>query len=151
MLYELARHPQIQEEIRHEVQRVQYHSIDVVNDQCPLLDCALKETLRLHPAILENHHEVRRRLYSRPPSLMTKSPLQASQTISIPLDCPIPGTKATQVLIPKGTLLAIPLNVIHQDTKVWGPDAHIFNPDRWMERKRSQLRHKHELLTFSEG
>lgn len=58
MLYELANHPQIQEEIRHEVQRVRHHSIDVINDQCPLLDSALKETLRLHPAILENHHEV---------------------------------------------------------------------------------------------
>lgn len=58
MLYELASHPQVQEEIRSEVQCVQHHSIDAVNNHCPLLDSALKETLRLHPAILENHHEV---------------------------------------------------------------------------------------------
>lgn len=58
MLYELASHPQIQEEIRREVRCVQHHSIDEVNNRCPLLDSALKETLRLHPAILENHHEV---------------------------------------------------------------------------------------------
>ncbi|KAF5356064.1 hypothetical protein D9756_004016 [Leucocoprinus leucothites] len=132
MLYELASHPQVQEEIRREVQRVQCHSIDAINEQCPLLDSALKETLRLHPAILENHHET-------------------SETISIPLEEPIPGTKDTHVIIPEGTLLAIPLNVVHQDPEVWGPDAHIFRPERWLERKRSQIRHKHELLTFSEG
>lgn len=57
MLYELARHPQTQQEIREETQRVRHHSIDVINDKCPLLESALKETLRLHPAILENHHE----------------------------------------------------------------------------------------------
>jgi len=71
--------------------------------------------------------------------------------ISIPLEEPLPGTKDTHIMIPKGTLLAIPLNVIHQDAKVWGPDAHIFRPERWLERKRCQIRHKHELLTFSEG
>lgn len=76
---------------------------------------------------------------------------QASETISIPLDEPIPGTKDTQILIPKGTLLVIPLNVVHHDPEVWGSDAHIFRPERWLERKKSQLRHKHELLTFSEG
>jgi cytochrome P450 len=58
MLYEIACHPQIQHDIREEVQQVQCHSIDVINDKCPLLESALKETLRLHPAILENHHEV---------------------------------------------------------------------------------------------
>ncbi|KXN81097.1 hypothetical protein AN958_06051 [Leucoagaricus sp. SymC.cos] len=132
MLYELAVHPQVQEAIRHEIQCVQYHSVDAVNELCPLLDSALKETLRLHPAILENHHE-------------------ASETIVIPLEDPIPGTQITQVLIPKGTLLAIPLNVVHHDPEVWGLDAHVFRPERWLERKQSQLRHKHELLTFSEG
>ncbi|KAJ3575897.1 hypothetical protein NP233_g787 [Leucocoprinus birnbaumii] len=132
MLYELAIHPQVQTELRHELQRVQCHSVDVINDQCPLLDSALKETLRLHPAILENHHE-------------------ASLTISIPLEEPIPGTKDMHIIIPEGTLLAIPLNVIHQDPEVWGPDAHLFRPERWLERKKSQIRHKHELLTFSEG
>ncbi|KAF9454986.1 cytochrome P450 [Macrolepiota fuliginosa MF-IS2] len=103
MLYELAQHPQVQDEIREEVQRVRHDSIDV------------------------------------------------SETISIPLEEPIPGTRETQIVIPKGTLLAIPLNVVHQDPEVWGPDAHIFRPERWLERKKSQLRHKHELLTFSEG
>jgi hypothetical protein len=76
---------------------------------------------------------------------------QASETINIPLDDPIPGTRNNQIVIPKGTLLAIPLNVIHQDTQVWGPDAHIFRPERWLERKKTQLRHKHELLAFGEG
>ncbi|XP_006454581.1 hypothetical protein AGABI2DRAFT_114327 [Agaricus bisporus var. bisporus H97] len=132
MLYELACHPQIQHDMREEVQQIQCHSIDVINDKCPLLESALKETLRLHPAIMENHHE-------------------ASETVNIPLDEPIPGTEDTQIVIPKGTLLVIPLNIVHRDPEVWGSDADIFRPERWLERKKSQLRHKHELLTFSEG
>jgi len=76
---------------------------------------------------------------------------QASEMINIPLEEPLPGTMDTHIMIPKGTLLTIPLNVIHQDIKVWGLDAHIFRPERWLERKKSQIHHKHELLTFSEG
>lgn len=76
---------------------------------------------------------------------------QASEMIDIPLEEPLPGTRDTHIMIPKGTLLTVPLNVIHQDIKVWGLDAHIFRPERWLERKKSQIHHKHELLTFSEG
>ena len=59
MLYEIAIHPDFQTKLREEICAVPDHSLDHLNFQMPLLDAALKETLRLHPAILENHHEVK--------------------------------------------------------------------------------------------
>lgn len=87
----------------------------------------------------------------KPLNIVPTESAQASETVNIPLDEPIPGTEDTQIVIPKGTLLVIPLNIVHRDPEVWGSDADIFRPERWLERKKSQLRHKHELLTFSEG
>ena len=59
MLYEIAVNPEFQTKLREEICAVPDHSLDHLNSQLPLLDAALKETLRLHPAILENHHEVK--------------------------------------------------------------------------------------------
>jgi len=55
------------------------------------------------------------------------------------------------LVVPKGTLLAIPLNVVHTNPNIWGPDAHVFRPSRWIERKEAGIRCDRELLTFSEG
>ena len=59
MLYEIAVNPEFQTKLREEICAVPDHSHDHLNFKLPLLDAALKETLRLHPAILENHHEVK--------------------------------------------------------------------------------------------
>ena len=66
MLYEIAINPEFQAKLREEICAVPDHSFDDLNFQLPLLDAALKETLRLHPVILENHHEVKAlRIYLR--------------------------------------------------------------------------------------
>jgi len=90
----------------------------------------VKETLRLHPAILENHHE-------------------AAETVAIPLSFPLTGTKSEQLLIPKGTLVVIPVNVLQTDPEIWGDDAHLFRPSRWFD-SRNDLRGQ-GLLAFSMG
>lgn len=58
MLYEIATHPHFQDELRAEICAIPDLSFEHLNN-LPLLDAAFKETLRLHPVILENHHEVR--------------------------------------------------------------------------------------------
>lgn len=65
MLYEIAINPEFQTKLREEVCAVPDHSLDHLNFKLPLLDAALKETLRLHPAILENHHEVKSYLFTK--------------------------------------------------------------------------------------
>lgn len=55
------------------------------------------------------------------------------------------------LVIPKGTILEIPVNVVQTDPDVWGSDAEIFRPERWVERKKQGIRHDREIFAFSEG
>ena len=57
LLYELAMHPKIQGDLRDEICAIPNPSFDDFMNRLTLLDAVVKETLRLHPAILENHHE----------------------------------------------------------------------------------------------
>lgn len=54
----MSQNAKLQEELREEIATAHDSTLDVLNSKYPLLDAVLKETLRLHPAILENHHEV---------------------------------------------------------------------------------------------
>lgn len=36
-----------------------------------------------------------------------------------------------EILIPKEMHIQIPISILHQDTDLWGPDAHQFNPERF--------------------
>ncbi|TFK76723.1 cytochrome P450 [Pluteus cervinus] len=133
LLYELACNPDIQEQLREETVTAINSTFDKLNSKYPLLDAVLNETLRLHPAILENHHE-------------------AGETINIPLSEPIPGTNDLHLIVPKGTLITIPVNVLQTDPSIWGPDAHLFRPERWIERKQEGLRpYGREIFAFSKG
>ncbi|PHH69623.1 hypothetical protein CDD82_7631 [Ophiocordyceps australis] len=71
------------------------------------------ESLTLLQAFI---HETLRRL----PSV----PLTSRYTAK---DCIIAGHR-----IPQGTRLAIPIRAINRDTRLWGPDAHSFCPNRWI-------------------
>lgn len=132
MLYEIACDPDFQEQLREEICTIPNPSFDQLNNRLPLLDAALKETLRMHPAILENHHE-------------------ASETIRVPLSEPITETGEQQIIIPKGTTVVIPVNVLQMDKEFWGEDAEFFRPGRWLERERGGLLKGQELLAFSVG
>ncbi|KAH9486647.1 Cytochrome P450 monooxygenase 169 [Psilocybe cubensis] len=132
MLYEIACHPDFQNELRDEICAIPDHSFDHLINELPLLDAALKETLRLHPAILENHHE-------------------ASETVIMPLSEGLAETGEHFLVIPKGTLVVIPVNVLQIDNSVWGEDATAFRPKRWLDKKISSTLKGQELLAFSAG
>lgn len=134
-LYELACSPDAQAKLRDELPPND-PDFDAVHFELPFLDAVLKETLRLHPPILELHHV-------------------AGKSQTLPLSAPLPGTDVREVPVPKGTILAIPVNVVQQDPAVWGPDAHVFRPERWLELKDKQKGgsklHEYDLLSFSRG
>ncbi|KII94437.1 hypothetical protein PLICRDRAFT_50407 [Plicaturopsis crispa FD-325 SS-3] len=132
VLYELAKNPLLQEELREELSAPGDPSFDELNTSRPLLDAVLKETLRMHPVVLENHHV-------------------AAETMVVPLSEPIAGTSCSHLTIPKGTILSIPVNVVQKDPHVWGPDADVFRPDRWLRREKSCIAGRRELFAFSEG
>ncbi|KAF7320161.1 Cytochrome P450 [Mycena kentingensis (nom. inval.)] len=126
-LYELALNPDIQAKLRAEVTCAPGDpTLDELTSKFPILNAVLLETLRLHPPILENHH-------------------QADETISVPLSEPI-GTSEHRLVIPKGTILFIPVNVIQTDPDIWGVNADSFRIERWL-----QPGPKPSLLAFSEG
>ena len=60
-------------------------------------------------------------------------------------------TIITHVKVPKGTMITIPLVMLHQDKEVWGPDADEFNPMRFQNGFARAAKHSHALLAFSFG
>lgn len=59
--------PERQEAIRNEVSFACNPSYDALNNDFPLLHAFLMETLRMHPPVSENHHQVPR-VYFAPSS-----------------------------------------------------------------------------------
>ncbi|KAJ7480191.1 cytochrome P450 [Mycena galericulata] len=125
VLYELAMNSQLQEQLRVEVSSP--GDLDELNNRYPILNSIILETLRVHPPILENHH-------------------QAAENICVPLSEPVPGTLVSRLIIPKGTVLVIPVNVLQMDPELWGEDAHLFRPERWHGRE-----DRRNLFAFSQG
>ncbi|KAJ8090527.1 hypothetical protein PM082_002415 [Marasmius tenuissimus] len=133
VLYELAMSSDVQARLREEI--LTAGDVDLSMDrlnELSFLDAVIKETLRMHPPISENHH-------------------QAAETISVPLSEPLPNSSETHLVIPKGTTIAIPVNVVHSDPSVFGDDADVFRPDRWSERQKKGIRNEREIFAFSEG
>src|SRR5271170_7890306 len=53
------------------------------------------------------------------------------------------------VIIPKGTIIFIPIVAMNFDETLWGPDVDTFNPDRWEKLPDSVSNYSY--LTFSQG
>ncbi|KAL9702162.1 hypothetical protein quinque_005680 [Culex quinquefasciatus] len=123
-LYELARNPECQEKARESVLKaIETHgglTYEAMNDM-QYLDQCINETLRLYPAV---------------PVLERKS----SQSYKIP---------DTDVTIPKGTKIHIPVFAIHRDPQLY-PKPLKFNPDRFLPEEAAK-RHPNSFLTFGDG
>ncbi|CAK1552457.1 unnamed protein product [Leptosia nina] len=119
----LAEHPEIQEKIYQEIERVLGDTTrPIPYDDLPklkYLDAVIKETLRLYPSA-----PLIGRLADR--------------------DVTLPSGKT----IPKGTTMAITIWGMQRNPKFWGEDAHLFNPDRFMN---GDLPHPAAYLPFSYG
>ena len=56
------------------------------------------------------------------------------------------------IRVPKGTLLSIPIALLHRDNDVWGHDADEFNPARFEHGvSKAAANHPNALLSFSQG
>ncbi|KAL6861167.1 hypothetical protein ACP4OV_016867 [Aristida adscensionis] len=55
------------------------------------------------------------------------------------------------VKVPKGTVLLIPIAMLHRDEEVWGADAGEFNPLRFRDGVGRAAAHPSALLAFSSG
>lgn len=53
------------------------------------------------------------------------------------------------LIIPRGTFMYIPIYALNFDQDIWGPDADMFNPDRW--KIIPSTASNYNFLTFLQG
>ncbi|XP_068669472.1 cytochrome P450 714C2-like [Aristolochia californica] len=99
----LAKHPKWQERVRAEIQEVfNGRASDAdMTSKMKVLTMIIHETMRLYPVALLIQREARRDM------------------------------KIGDLDIPKGLNIWIPTMELHQNPKLWGPDAQEFNPERF--------------------
>jgi len=138
-LHELSVNPEVQTKLRQELRRFPDPNHDQLANDMPYLEAVVKETLRVHPVIPENHRV-------------------AISDDAIPLLHPFKtadGNYTDSVQVKRGTGVIIPIEAINRSTLVWGPDAHVFNPDRWLTEDlpaaAKEMQGYHHLLTFIDG
>ncbi|TFY82726.1 hypothetical protein EWM64_g1280 [Hericium alpestre] len=115
-LLQLARHPEIQNKLREEINNAGGQFTIEELQKLEYLDAVVKEGLRLHPA---SPHTER----------------IALEDDVIPLDKPIrtsDGRTITSLEVKAGQVFQIPFQTINTNPDVWGPDALEFKPERWL-------------------
>ncbi|KAJ7737450.1 cytochrome P450 [Mycena maculata] len=122
---ELARNPSVQTHLRQEIRA---HRADIISrggseftfsdyDNMPYLLAVLKENLRMNPVAHHIHRET-----SKDDAFPLREPLT---TLS--------GKRITELHVPRGLKFTTSVIGYHQDPSIWGEDAGIFNPDRWLQ------------------
>ncbi|OJA21638.1 hypothetical protein AZE42_12192 [Rhizopogon vesiculosus] len=147
-LLELAKHPEIQSRFRAEIRETEatMHKRGDAEftiadfDRMPYTAAVIKEVLRFSPAA----HHVHR---------------YASQDDILPLSRPITtrfGGVIHELPVPKGTRIVASIAAYNRNKDLWGEDAHVFNPERWLngaakEKKTTSLGVYSNLMTFGGG
>ncbi|GJE92602.1 cytochrome P450 [Phanerochaete sordida] len=132
-LYVLALYPSIQDRLRAELLSVapaaDLHTL--TNDEVqrlyaalaelPLLENVLRETLRLIPPV---HSSIREA--TRDDVVPVSGPLK--RTLK---DGRVVEERVSQIAVPKGTFVHVPIEGFNLDKGLWGESAWKFDPDRW--------------------
>ncbi|KAK7450633.1 hypothetical protein VKT23_012943 [Stygiomarasmius scandens] len=124
-LLELCNHQNYQKMMRDEIdatyRAVHERSIDQLEpsdlDKMPFTQAFMKESLRYHPSL-------------------PLVPREASIDAVFPLSKPITltnGKSSSELYIPKGQGIVINIEGYNRLESVWGKDAHVFRPERWLE------------------
>ncbi|RDB25056.1 Leukotriene-B4 omega-hydroxylase 3 [Hypsizygus marmoreus] len=147
MLLELARHTDVQTKLRHEIRAtrqtlqargdVEFKSSDY--DAMPYLTAFVKESLRIHPVAITTFR-------------------QAVKDDVLPLSKPITTTSGeviTELPIPKGQKIITSINGYNRNKDIFGEDAHVFDPNRWLHaggiKKAAPVGVLGNLMTFAAG
>ncbi|KAF7370113.1 Cytochrome P450 [Mycena sanguinolenta] len=112
-LLELARNPEFQQKLREELNTRQENTYDSL----PLLNAFVKELLRVYPAAA-----LRERVALRDDII----PLSEGIVTTA-------GQHITQIPIRKGDQVVLALASYQRLPSLWGDDADVFNPYRWIE------------------
>ncbi|KAF9254518.1 cytochrome P450 [Marasmius fiardii PR-910] len=116
-LYELAKRPAWQEEIRKEINEAQAIETDSSLDKLKYLNAHIKETLRFYPSVPNTER-------------------MAFEDTVLPLSQPITTTSGrviTELPIQKGQHIYFGIASYNRNPRIWGPDAHVFDPSHWLD------------------
>ncbi|KDR75603.1 hypothetical protein GALMADRAFT_226232 [Galerina marginata CBS 339.88] len=123
-LLEIARHSGVQNRLRSEIRQKEqeikargdseFSASDF--DDMPYLTAVLKECLRFHPVAFST---------SREPVMDEVLPLSKPITTRS-------GKVLTEIPIPKGIKIVVSVNGYNRHKSVFGPDSHVYDPDRWL-------------------
>ncbi|KAI6160271.1 cytochrome P450 [Pisolithus thermaeus] len=142
-LVELARNPDIQSKLRDELlafgSEPTYDQLQI-SLTLPYLDAVVHESLRIHPPLTDFVRVV-------------------TEDDVIPLSEPVitkSGQAINSISVARGTRIGLPLACINRSTAIWGPDAKVFRPERWLEKdgipkKAQDVQGYRHLLTFADG
>ncbi|KZO96850.1 cytochrome P450 [Calocera viscosa TUFC12733] len=138
-LHELSTRPALQKKIREELAQFPHPTYDQLQNQMPVLESILRETLRMHPPVTEHAR-------------------RAQADDAIPLYEPIitkDGKVVDHINVVAGQGVVIGIEAVNKSTHIWGPDAHEFNPERWLSGDLPKLAREvqgyHHLLSFTDG
>ncbi|KAG9309820.1 cytochrome P450 [Chiua virens] len=143
-LIELSLNPDIQMKLRNELLDLGSDpTYDQLTNNLPYLDAVVHEVLRLHAPIRETIRV-------------------ATEDDLLPLSEPV-RTKSGELIeslpIAAGTSVVVPMSAVNCSNTIWGEDAKIFKPGRWVAgagengipTKAREVRGHRHLLTFSDG
>ncbi|TFY57970.1 hypothetical protein EVJ58_g6705 [Rhodofomes roseus] len=123
-LYALARAPDIQAQLRRELRAIPFpanadvppaSTIAAVLDH-PYLDAVVRETLRLHAPV-------------------TLTMRVAGVDDVVPVARPVidrRGRACSEIHVRKGDIITVPIQAMNKSKEVWGEDAEVFRPERWL-------------------
>ncbi|KAI5985871.1 cytochrome P450 [Pisolithus albus] len=140
-LIELARHPNVQTKLREELLSFGGEpSYDQLTTGFPYLDAVVQETLRTHSSVQDLIR-------------------QASEDDVIPLSQPVQtrsGEVVDRIAVKCGTEIGISVPGMNCSEAIWGPDAKMYRPERWLEpdgvtKKAQEVKGYRHLLTFGDG
>ncbi|KAI6046270.1 cytochrome P450 [Pisolithus marmoratus] len=138
-LLELARNPEIHKSLLSCTRGdVQFTPSDL--DNMPYLNAIVKETLRYHCAAAQVL-----RVAGQDCILSLSQPIKTES-----------GELMHEVFVPKGTRILASIAAYNRNKDLWGEDADVFNPDRWLDgrakdKKENATGMYSNLLTFGGG
>ncbi|KAF9257261.1 cytochrome P450 [Marasmius fiardii PR-910] len=114
-LYELAKRPTWQDRIRNEI--IEAQRTDSTLEKLEYLNAHIKETLRFHASVsLSERVTFEDTIFPLSLPLMTRS-----------------GRTITELPLRKGQTIVIGIASCNRNPHIWGPDANVFDPLRWLD------------------